>query len=149
MYSIVLEQPCIKREKICWNLAEQMKAKCGIPIEKGPPNVYKLPVQQVMTDTTKHIAKYHIGKPDPAKQSPEKVLMVVGAIGAGKSTLINGMTNYILGVDWEDEFRFKVTVDEYMSQARCSLSWGSGRCLLEVYWGWTDSASAGDQEEVD
>ena len=31
---------------------------------------------------------------------------------------------------------------------RCSLSWESGRGLLEVYWGWTDSASAGDHEEV-
>ena len=31
---------------------------------------------------------------------------------------------------------------------RCSLSWGSGRGLLEVYQGWTDAASAGDQEEV-
>ena len=28
---------------------------------------------------------------------------------------------------------------------RCSLSWASGRGLLEVYWGWTDAASAGDQ----
>ena len=27
---------------------------------------------------------------------------------------------------------------------RCSLSWGSGRGLLEVYQGWTDAASAGD-----
>ena len=31
---------------------------------------------------------------------------------------------------------------------RCRLTWGSGRGLLEVYWGWTDSASAGDLEEV-
>ena len=31
---------------------------------------------------------------------------------------------------------------------RCSLSWASGRGLLEVYWGWTDAASAGDLEEV-
>ena len=31
---------------------------------------------------------------------------------------------------------------------RCSLSWASGRGLLEVYWGWTDAASAGHQEEV-
>ena len=32
---------------------------------------------------------------------------------------------------------------------RCSLSWGSGRCLLEVYKMWTDAASAGNLEEVD
>jgi len=31
---------------------------------------------------------------------------------------------------------------------RCSLSWASGRGLLEVYWGWTDAASSGDLEEV-
>ena len=31
---------------------------------------------------------------------------------------------------------------------RFSLSWGSGRSLLEVYEGWTDAASAGDLEEV-
>ena len=35
-----------------------------------------------------------------------------------------------------------------MGVDRFSLSWGSGRGLLEVYWGWTDAASAGDQEEV-
>ena len=30
----------------------------------------------------------------------------------------------------------------------CSLSWGFGRGLLEVYQRWTDAASAGDLEEV-
>ena len=35
-----------------------------------------------------------------------------------------------------------------MGVDRCSLSWGSGRGLLEVYWGWTDAASAGDQEAL-
>jgi len=31
---------------------------------------------------------------------------------------------------------------------RCSLSLGFTRDLLEVYWWWTDAASAGDVEEV-
>ena len=31
---------------------------------------------------------------------------------------------------------------------RCSLSWGSGRGLLEVYQRWTDAASAWDLQEV-
>ena len=30
---------------------------------------------------------------------------------------------------------------------RCSLSWGFGRGLLEVYLGWTDADSAGDMEK--
>ena len=29
---------------------------------------------------------------------------------------------------------------------RCSLRWGSGKGLLEIYWGWTDAASAGHLE---
>ena len=39
-------------------------------------------------------------------------------------------------------------LEVYEGWTDVSLSWGSGRGLLEVDWGWTDAASAGDQEEV-
>ncbi|CAL8325685.1 unnamed protein product [Arctogadus glacialis] len=43
--------------------------------------------------------------------------------GSGKSTLINGMINYILGIDWKDSFRFKL-IDEgqLKSQAESQTS---------------------------
>ena len=46
-----------------------------------------------------------------------------------------------LGI-WKRFIRSLLRVD------RCSLSWASGRGLLEVCWGWTDAASAGHLEEV-
>ena len=46
-----------------------------------------------------------------------------------------------LGI-WKRFIRSLLLVD------RCSLSWGCGRGLLEVYQSWTDAASAGDLEEV-
>ena len=42
--------------------------------------------------------------------------MVMGATGAGKSTLINGMVDYILGVEWNNNFRFKMIVKDTKQQ---------------------------------
>ena len=42
----------------------------------------------------------------------------MGATGSGKTTLINGMINFILGFEWDDDFRFKIIVESgAMSQA--------------------------------
>lgn len=39
--------------------------------------------------------------------------MLVGATGSGKSTLVDGIVNYIMGVSFEDPFRFRiVTLEE-------------------------------------
>jgi len=97
-------------------LSVQMRDESKI-IENDIPVVYKLPVNKDMEDANKMIAKCHIGQPS-VHRFPEKVLMVVGATGAGKSTLINGMMNYILGVEWKDNFRFKLIAEkEEKSQA--------------------------------
>ena len=76
----------------------------------GPPTVYKISTNRECY-VRNIIEKRSFGKPCyPPK--PTRVLMVVGATGAGKSTLINGMVNYILGVKWENDFRFKLICDE-------------------------------------
>lgn len=36
----------------------------------------------------------------------EKTIMLVGATGSGKSTLVDGIVNYVMGVSFEDPFRF-------------------------------------------
>ncbi|XP_067247303.1 uncharacterized protein [Chanodichthys erythropterus] len=52
-----------------------------------------------------------------------KTIMMIGATGAGKTTLINSMINYILGMQWKDDFRF-VLIDEgkQKSQAESQTS---------------------------
>ena len=37
-----------------------------------------------------------------------KVIMIVGETGSGKSTILNSMTNYIYGVKYNDNFRYKL-----------------------------------------
>ena len=41
-------------------------------------------------------------------QQLEKTIILVGATGSGKSTLVDGMVNYIYGVNWDNEFRFHI-----------------------------------------
>ena len=54
----------------------------------------------------------------------EMVVLVVGQTGAGKSTQIDGMLNYLLGIKWEEDIRFKV-VDELETVSKESLQAGS------------------------
>ena len=77
--------------------------------------IFKLPQTSVEIPGAKMIRKFEIGEPLDI-YTQHKVLMVMGATGAGKSTLINGMINYILGVEWQDDFRFKLIVEDAKRQ---------------------------------
>ena len=69
------------------------------------PEMYKLPMTKVAGN------KFVLGD-RPASSTEEKVLMLVGATGGGKSTLLNFIANYALGVQFEDDFRFELRVGE-------------------------------------
>ena len=94
-------------------LAVQVMRDMSKELEGGSPSVYKLHMNEEMRHTEGMIARQSFGGPDRIELAEtEKVLLVVGATGAGKTTLINGMVNYILGVQWKDEFRFNCITEE-------------------------------------
>ena len=79
------------------------------------PTVYLLSTTQVTaTNVYQKYAKFEYGK--ATDSTTNKVLMIVGATGSGKSTLINGMVNYLLGVEWDDEFRLKLIHDKVQTR---------------------------------
>ncbi|XP_026547403.1 uncharacterized protein LOC113429106, partial [Notechis scutatus] len=87
------------------NIAHQFLQK-GYLVEDRQPLVFALPLEKVPSDASNSCLTYQLGKENP--EVPNKVILVMGATGCGKTTLINGMINYILGVQWEDNFRFKL-----------------------------------------
>ena len=80
------------------------------------PTIRLLNTTKSATVDEKKYAKFEYG--EATHGTPNKVLMIVGATGSGKSTLINGMVNYLLGVEWDDEFRLKLIHEEVKSQTK-------------------------------
>ena len=74
--------------------------------KSSSPSMYKLNVNDLFIQEIQ-LFSFAIGKRN--SQLPEKVILLVGATGAGKSTLINGMVNYMFGVKWEDQERLILT----------------------------------------
>ena len=84
-------------------------------LEKKVSNlgIHIVTLREVYKNTKSQMKRLELGEittEAPAKN--EKVIMIVGATGSGKTTLINSMINYIFGVEYEDEFRFKLKAED-------------------------------------
>eukprot|EP00062_Callorhinchus_milii_P010352 gi/632955167/ref/XP_007893336.1/ PREDICTED: uncharacterized protein LOC103179749 [Callorhinchus milii] len=75
--------------------------------------IYKLPLHTQRLGKNGELIKYSFGS--------EKTILLLGEREIGKNRLINDMINYILGVEQEDLFRYKLTEEETnLSQAETS-----------------------------
>ncbi|XP_038672990.1 uncharacterized protein LOC119976518 [Scyliorhinus canicula] len=102
------DEVLIKTENEPTRLAEKLRRESTLTAN-GNPSIYTLPLKKKKLDKDGHRVKCSFGKPTTTHSA--RTIMVLGATGAGKTTLINGMINYILGVEWEDNFRYKL-IDE-------------------------------------
>ena len=128
------------------NPIEKFKKSCKL-VKVGNLSIFQIPLTSVyegtgteiqndpnerclLTNTDEIIfAKYLVGE-NKTFYTPgsEKVLMILGATGAGKTTLINSMINYLFGIRFEDDFRLQLISEnsgksQAHSQTRCITSY--------------------------
>ncbi|CAG0889812.1 unnamed protein product [Darwinula stevensoni] len=95
----------------------------------GRPRVYKLRKERTVWRQNELVAKYEVGVRTNVNVE-ERVLMLVGA--TGKTTMINGIVNYVYGVDWNDDFRLTL-ITERKTQTNLEASTRSQTKLVSAY----------------
>ena len=78
-----------------------------IQIRLGPPVCYRLPTEKKYLDENPMVQRWRFGKRDPRKMN--KTILLVGETGTGKTSIINTLVNYLLGIKWEDKVWFDIT----------------------------------------
>ena len=109
MFSGYPGRPQQKNQRIADFFAQESSGYSQL-MKRGKPNVFLLNAQE---NSDGDFRWFDIGSPDDTRE--HKVIILMGATGCGKSTLIDGMVNYILGVQWKDPFRFKCVREDQSS----------------------------------
>ena len=124
------DDPSTVREEMLNSLVEHSMLHERV----GKLKIHKLELREVCSDKHAKLKKFEYGKTHFAKsKKKEKVVMLVGATGSGKTTHINSMINYYFGVEYEDNFRFKLITEEdngKRNQAHSQTSWITAYTIL-------------------
>ena len=74
----------------------------------------------VQKKTIKSIEDYNGEIFDMNDEAESKTIIVLGQTGSGKTTLLNSLVNFILGVEFEDDFRY-IIIDEQNVQGNQNI----------------------------
>ncbi|KAI5104661.1 hypothetical protein C0J45_6287 [Silurus meridionalis] len=103
-------------------------------ISEGPPARYHLETtgSNLEEEEDSSVRKWTFGQ---KKDMQNKILLMVGETGTGKTTLINAMVNYILGVKFTDEVWFEITEEGDNDMSDQSKTQTSKITMYEVFVG--------------
>jgi septin family protein len=116
-------------------LAISVKYQCNEKERADNLAIYKLPLKGTSTysGASSIVRRFSYGKPNQQIGRRKKTILVMGATGSGKTTWINAMINYVLGVEFEDDFRFKL-VDEQVIGASQANSQTQGVTAYDIFY---------------
>ncbi|KAI4886335.1 hypothetical protein NFI96_000179 [Prochilodus magdalenae] len=83
-------------------------------ISEGKPARYRLLTTRSDLAEKDKVRKWTFGQQNIKMKS--KIILLVGETGTGKTTLINAIVNYILGVKIDDDVWFEITEEEAVNQ---------------------------------
>ena len=78
------------------------------------PEIYVPILREAFHDNTNKVRRFEIGSEDPS--TSEKVIMVLGMTGSGKTTHINALANFFFGTEWTDGYRLRLIDEEEMQK---------------------------------
>ena len=112
-----------------FRIADEIVKICQWTRNVDGVDVYKLP----LTPTGGSIVKrFSFGDPDVTGKR-RKTILLMGATGSGKTTMINALINYVLGVKFEDSFRFQL-VNEVLRRGSQAHSQTSEVTVYDIYY---------------
>ena len=97
--------------------AEVVLRRCKKIGSRNGMDLYGVPLVRSSGATAE---RYTFGKPEGRMQ--RRTILVMGATGSGKTTLINGLINFIFNVEWQDTFRFQLIQEAGGSQVDSQTS---------------------------
>ena len=95
--------------------SETIRDQCNKSGHRNGIDLYSVPMTK-SSGTGSIAERFYFGRLE--RKMLRKTILVMGATGSGKTTLINSMINYIFDVQWTDNFRFQLIQEQIVGQSQ-------------------------------